>query len=633
MSSTATTHTVLWPAYETPADLAAIEAVRLEDRGLPETTYDALTRAARLWPDRPAIRVMPDAARWQQPVERTYSELLEAVDVHATVLSALGVQRSDAVTLLAPNCCELIEMFLAAQRVGIAAPVNPAMDSAHVADLIRRTGSRVLVTAGPALDDQVFGRVDSILAAVPSIDTVLLLQPTGVGDTDVAPPQLRAGVSVQYLASPFASTGSVRTGAPPVGDDLASLFHTGGTTGTPKLAAHRHSNEIADAWMIAANSVLDEHAVVFAALPLFHVNALIVTVLAPMLRGQTVVWAGPLGYRDVGLYGVFWQMVQAEKIAAMSAVPTVYSVLTQCPVDADISSMRACLVGASLLPPAVRSAFESHTGVPLLEGYGLTEATCASVRSFLHGQPQGSVGQRMPYQRIKAVDDDGVDVPAGHPGRLLIAGPTVFAGYVRGRTDTGFVLDAAGTVNEGWLDTGDLGAVDDDGFVTLTGRAKDLIIRGGHNIDPAAVEDALLAHPDVTGAGVVGRPDIHAGEVPIGYVTLRDGAAVSPDELAAFAAEHVSESAAAPKTVTIVEALPVTDVGKPYKLALRAEATRTAVENALTDASIPTPVSSRIDDGSVVAVVTRPDDDAAASEVLNAFAVRWEWATNSDGTS
>ena len=214
-----------------------------------------------------------------------------------------------------------------------------------------------------------------------------------------------------------------------------------------------------------------------------------VTLLAPLLRGQQAVWAGPLGYRDMALYANFWKIVQHYRIGAMSAVPTVYAVLAQCPVDADISSLRYALVGASALPAAVRKDFESHTGVPLVEGYGLTEGTCASVRSFPDHPRPGSVGQRLPYQRVKTVriDDDGRwwDVPAGEVGNLAISGPTVFPGYVTARTSDGYVLDGLGKLNDGWLDTGDLAWVDDEGFVHLTGRAKDLIIRGGHNIDPA----------------------------------------------------------------------------------------------------------------------------------------------------
>ena len=287
--------------------------------------------------------------------------------------------------------------------------------------------------------------------------------------------------------------------------------------------------------MIAAIGVLDTDSVAFAALPLFHVNALVVTLLAPLFKGQRVVWAGPLGYRDAKLFANFWKVVERYRISFMSGVPTIYAALADRPVDADISSLRFALVGASPLPKAVRQKFESSTGVPLMEGYGLTEATCASARSFVDHPVPGSVGQRLPYQQVKTIEVDAeggwVDLPTGAAGVLAIGGPTVFPGYVVDRGPDGPVLDGLGKLREGWLDTGDLARVDDDGFVHLVGRAKDLIIRGGHNIDPAVIENALLAHPAVTAAQAVGRPDVHAGEVPAAFVTLTPGASTTPEEL------------------------------------------------------------------------------------------------------
>ena len=396
-------------------------------------------------------------------------------------------------------------------------------------------------------------------------------------------------------------------GEPPAATDLAALFHTGGTTGTPKLAAHTHANEVSDAWMIAVTSLLHEDAVVFAALPLFHVNALLVTVLAPLFRGLQVIWAGPQGYRDQALYPHFWKLVERYRVTTMSAVPTVYSVLAGQPVDADISSLRFAVVGASPLPQAVRDGFESATGIRLVEGYGLTEATCVSALSFPHHPRAGSVGQRLPYQHVRAVqisaDGEWVELPAGQVGVLAISGPSVFPGYVTGRTPDGPVLDGLGKLREGWLDTGDLARVDPDGFIHLAGRAKDLIIRGGHNIDPAVIENVLLAHPAVTAAQAVGRPDPHAGEVPVAFVTLAPGANATGEDLRAWAAEHVPEQAAAPKAVTVLDALPLTLVGKPFKPALRAQATREAVADALRDIPSVTGVRAAVEDGAVVVVV------------------------------
>ena len=580
---------LLWPAYDGPRDLAVIEDVPLVDRGLPGTTYELLVRAVRLWPDRVALSVMSDGARWEQPTERTFAELLADVHRYANAFHALGVRRTDGVALLAPNCNELITATLAAEVAGIAAPINSGLSGEHTAELLRRSGARVLIAAGPDLAPEIWDNARE-LAVAAGIETLLALRPTGGGSAEAELLPIE-GARVGHLSALAVDQPHDRfVGEAPSATDLAALFHTGGTTGTPKLAAHTHANEVTDAWMIAAIGVLDSDSVLFAALPLFHVNALVVTLLAPLFKGQRVVWAGPLGYRDTQLLSNFWKVVERCRISFMSGVPTIYAVLADRPVDADISSLRFALVGASPLPKAVRERFESATGVPLLEGYGLTEATCASARSFVDHPVPGSVGQRLPYQQVKSiqvdVEGEWVDLPTGDVGVLAIGGPTVFPGYVVDRGPDGPRLDGLGKLRDGWLDTGDLARVDADGFVHLVGRAKDLIIRGGHNIDPAVIENALLAHPAVTAAQAVGRPDVHAGEVPAAYVTLAADAHATPEELRAWASDRVPEPAAAPKAVTVLATLPLTPVGKPFKPALRAEATGEVVADALRD--IPT---------------------------------------------
>jgi fatty-acyl-CoA synthase len=618
--------TLLWPAYDAPGDLASIEAVPLADRGLPGTTYELVERAARLWPERLAVSVLPDADRWEQPVERTFATLLADVHRYANVLHTLGVRRTDGVALLSPNCDELITVTLAAELAGIAAPMNGALSREHLAELLRRSGARVLVAAGPDLAPEVWESARE-LAVETGISALLALSPTGSGRAELVPVDGVRVARVSALAEEQPSGAFL--GDLPSGSDLAALFHTGGTTGTPKLAAHTHANQVSDAWMIALSPLLRGGGAVFAALPLFHVNALHVTLLAPLFRGMRSVWAGPLGYRDQALFAHFWRLVERHGVTTMSAVPTVYSVLAGCPVDADISTLRFAVVGASPLPPAVRDGFESATGIRLVEGYGLTEATCASVLSFPGHQRPGAVGQRLPYQQMKAVevgaDGEWVDLPPGRAGVLVISGPTVFPGYVTGRGPNGPAVDGLGKVHDGWLDTGDLAQVDADGFVHLNGRAKDLIIRGGHNIEPAVIEQALLAHPAVTGAQAVGRPDAHAGEVPVAFVTLAPGEDVSGEELLAWACDRVPEQAAAPKAVTVIDAIPVTSVGKPFKPPLRAESARQAVSEALSGVPGVLSVSGVVEDGAVLIVVavTRDADETPVKEELNRFAITW----------
>ncbi|MGN7778754.1 acyl-CoA synthetase [Mycolicibacterium sp. 22603] len=623
---------LLWPAAKSPQDLPAIEQVPLESRGLPESTYDVVLRAARLWPDRTAVTVLSEGADYQRGARRTFSQLADDVTRTAKALRHCGVDRDSAVLLISPNCDELITATLAAQAAGIAVPVNGSLSDEHVLELARLSGARLLITAAPDLDPRGVERA-AVLADAGLLDTVLLVRPTLADDVPEPLPTL-PGITVGYLSTLAAEQDPQPfEGGTPDSTQLAALFHTGGTTGMPKLAAHTHGNEVADAWMVALSADLADDAVVFAALPLFHVNALLVTLLAPLLRGRSVVWAGPLGYRDMGLYEHFWKIVEHYRLAAMSAVPTVYAVLAQIPVDADISTLTSAVSGASALPDTVRQDFLSATGVNLVEGYGLTEATCASARSFADHPRPGSVGQRMPYQQLRVVeigkDGSWQDVSPGQVGILAISGPTVFPGYVTRRTEDGYVIDGRGALRDGWLDTGDLASVDDEGFVYLAGRAKDLIIRGGHNIDPALIEDALLAHPDVTAAAAVARPDVHSGEVPVGFVTVRPGATVTGDELAAFAAEHITERAAAPKSVTVIDAIPVTDVGKPHKVPLRAIAAEHAVAEALTGHVGVLSIRGKVDAGLPVVMIdlAATADRAAVERTVKSFAVNHEIST------
>ena len=621
----------LWPSFHGPADLTAVERVPLSERGLPASTYELVRRAAALWPDRLAVSVLPNAEAFHTPFERTFAELASDVHRAAAVLAELGVSRGDAVAVVSVNCAEMLPLLLAAEAVGIYAPINPALTVEHASELVRRSGAQVIVAAGPELDPEIWART-RVIAEQTGARALLALRPTAA---PVQAPSLEpfGGTAVAYLAERMArADDSGLPVPPPSSGGVASYLHTGGTTGTPKLAARTHANEVSNAWMTRASDVLDQDSVIFAALPLFHTNALVVTVLGPLLKGQHVVWGGPLGYRDAPLFQTFWKIVERYRIAAMSAVPTVYAVLSQVPVDADISSLRLPIVGAAPLPPAVRDAFEAHTGVALCEGYGLTEATCASALSWPDSPAPGAVGQRLPYQEARAVAIDEATgtwtfLPEGEVGTLVLRGPNIFAGYLVA-PESGTELRAEGKVKDGWLDTGDRASVDAEGFIRLAGRAKDLIIRGGHNIDPAAIEDALLEHPDVTGAAAVGRPDPHSGEVPVAFVTLTSGSSLGPEELEAWAAERVPERAAAPRQIEIVPEIPLTVVGKPYKPELRRRAAEQAARDALAETSVPDRAQAVLVDGSVEIHVPHSDQDEEVARTLSRYAWIWKFTSS-----
>ncbi|MBV9919107.1 MAG: acyl-CoA synthetase [Solirubrobacterales bacterium] len=616
----------LWPQLSGPTDLGEIERVALSERGLPASTYELVRRAAEVWPDRPATSVLTEAERFLAPRVRTFADLADEVHRAADILFGLGVRRGDAVAVISVNCAQLLPLLLAAESVGIYAPINPGLAPEHAIELVRLSGAAVIVASGPELAPDVWLHARAIAEST-GARALLALRPT---TTSQAPPALEPleDLEVAYLDERMADAeAAALPGPPPASDDIASYLHTGGTTGTPKLAARTHANEVSNAWMIAARDILDQDSVMFAALPLFHTNALLVTVLAPLLKGQHVVWGGPLGYRDPGLFKNFWKIVEHYRIAAMSAVPTVYSVLAEVPLDGDISTLKLPIVGAAPLPPAVANAFEARTGVRLCEGYGLTEGTCASAFSWPDTPRHSTVGQRLPYQEARAVGIDEATgewtfLPDGEVGTLVMRGPNIFAGYLV-RDDVGTHLRLDGKVKEGWLDTGDLAAVDADGFIRLAGRAKDLIIRGGHNIDPAWIEDALLEHPDVTAAAAVGRPDAHAGEVPVAFVTLTAGSRLTPDELAAWATQHVPERAAAPRHVQIIDEIPLTSVGKQYKPELRRRAAEQAARAALTETGLADAVRAVLIDGAIEIHVPRSDSDEEVRAVLSQYA--WTW--------
>jgi fatty-acyl-CoA synthase len=591
----------------------------------PRSTYQLLLDAAHAWPDAVATQWIPDPAAYPDCLTWTYQDLAGRVTQIANALTALGVRRADAVTLCGVNTSALYAVTLAAQAVGIAAPVNPVLSAEHLTQLMRRTGSRVVVAAGPELDEARWHRLLAVCKAV-GVRAVLVLRPDAATG---APPPLPAdsGMLVAYLDDVAAGQPADRlVGAqPPAPDDLAAFVHTGGTTGAPKVAAHTHANELACARGIALATGLAPGEAMLGGLPLFHVNALLVTGLAPMFGGQRVVWPGPAGYRNPDLYARFWKIVEYYRIAAMSAVPTVYATLSRVPVDADISSLRLPVVGASPLPPSVREDFAAHTGRRLLEGYGLTEATCATTFTPPGGERTGSVGCLLPGQQIKTVrigaDGSWTDCAPGEVGVLAIGGPAVFAGYVTDPAAGGPRVSRDGVVHDGWLNTGDLGSVDRAGYVYLTGRAKDLIIRGGHNIDPRVIEDGLLRHPAVRAVAAVGRPDRRSGEVPVAYVVPADPDRFDEDELHAWATTAIGEPAARPKRIHPIPAIPTTEVGKQYKPALVADAATRAVSDALADGGIPVgSVTADHRNGHLVVTVTGADPHQVR-EAVSGFAL------------
>ena len=313
-------------------------------------------------------------------------------------------------------------------------------------------------------------------------------------------------------------------------------------------------------------------------------------------------------------------------------MPTLYASLLQQPIDGrDIGSLEYGLCGAAPLPLELMRGFQQRTGLKILEGYGLTEGTCVSTVNPPRGEQRpGSIGLRVPLQAMKAVvlEDAGAyvrDCGVGEVGVLVIRGPNVFAGYKAAEHNRGLWVDAGDGGR--WLNTGDLGRQDAEGHFYLTGRKKELIIRGGHNIDPASIEQPLHAHPAVQIAAAVGRPDAHAGEVAVAYVQLKPGARATEADLMAFAKDHIGERAAVPKAIRIIPAMPLTGVGKIFKPDLKLREIEDALAEALRGAGVGVGSLQAFNDpthGITVDLALEEGADAElAGRVLGRFAFRF----------
>lgn len=349
---------------------------------------------------------------------------------------------------------------------------------------------------------------------------------------------------------------------------MCALFHTGGTTGRPKLVRLTHGNQIHAAFGFAQVFGYDENDVVIDGLPWFHVGGTMTVGLAPLAAGGHLIVPSPYALRPPPVIEGYWRLVKHFRATVVGGVPTSIAALANAwrPGD-DASTVRMAMTGGAVLPRAVGERFEAVTGIRIFETYGMTETAAAIAFNPGHGEPRpGSVGFRAPYSQTRVVRLEGGRAVACAPnetGLVQVRGPQVFPGYVDPAHNDG-VLD-----DEGWLTTGDLGYLTEDERLVLTGREKDLIIRSGHNIDPAAIEDVANRFPGVQISAAVGMPDAHAGEVPILFVVPQPGASVDLDALQQFLQTHVHEPPARPKCVLLLDALPVTAVGKIFKPTLR----------------------------------------------------------------
>jgi fatty-acyl-CoA synthase len=404
------------------------------------------------------------------------------------------------------------------------------------------------------------------------------------------------------------------------------MLPTGGTTGHPKVA--RLANRAMVASCVSSRMALDDRKGdrSLIALPLFHVGGLFVGLGAALSAGATFVIAGPAGARDPAFVTHYWKIIETHRVTHGGGVPTTLGALADIPVgDCDISSLRIAATGASICPPEIERRFLARWGGACVQQvYGMTELAGGITHDVAGVRPRAeAVGTKNPMVELAILSGGELYTgPWPSPvGELLTKGPQVFPGYVdKKQTEDAFY--------EGWLRTGDICRVDADGFVYIMGRAKDVIIRGGHNIDPRTIEDAALEFPGVALAAAVGRPDTYAGEVPMLFVSGQPGVDIDPQALAAFVQEKILEPPARPRAVSIVAEMPVTPVGKIFKPKLREIAAGEAARELLAAEGLAKDVIvEAITDpsrGLYLRVTAAPSQAAAAKQLLQRFPVKIE---------
>jgi len=562
------------PRFESTAQVQAFEALApYAERVTAHSTYEALQLGASIDPHAAALHFLQHASPDETPLTLTHAQLIQRVTQAANAFHTLGVGRGDVVSLLLPLLPQAFVALFGAQAVGVANPVNPMLSAAQIADIVRAAGTRVLVTIGPVEGSDLWDKVTAVRHAVPSLKTVLVVGGAGhrgleAHDFDA---QLDAQPSAQLLSGRM----------PRDGDD-AGYFHTGGTTGTPKLVRHTHANQVSQAWALRLMGLAGPGQGVLFGLPLFHVGGALTQGLAPLANGGHVVVLSPAGWRDPHALPNVWRLVQRYRPQLFGAVPTVLAGALQVPINgADVGSLERVSGGGSAIPVAVIQAYERQLKLPVLEVYGMTETSSVHTMSYPHMPYQaGSVGRPLPHARTRVVKLDAEgrllgDCACNEIGVVAMAGPGVFAGYLSEQHNRGAFVEP------GWVNSGDLGRLDEHGQLWITGRAKDLIIRGGHNIDPAPLEELLYRHPAVALAALVGQPDAYAGELPVAYVQLKPGATAGSGELIGYLREHTPERAAVPVALHFVDPMPLTAVGKIFKPALRVDAMRRVAEQLL----------------------------------------------------
>lgn len=539
---------------------------------LADSPFHQLQRAAARDSGRLAIRFVPDGAGRDPPRDVSFGQFHALLFAAANVLHAQGARPDRAIAYLLTNTPEALALIWGGTAAGIVAPINHYLEPELLGSMLERMQADILVTdaqpAGVLLWEKIVAAVTRARCVRKILHVSETQSPRIEGVDIVRWDETRLSVAQDRLSSDR----QIR------GHQIAAYFHTGGTTGRPKFAQQTHGAQALAAKVAGFAMGIDASHRLIAGMPIFHAGGLMGCGLVPLAHGASIVQPTVLGYRGEGVISGLWRFCARHSVTMLVGPPTLYARLSDLPRDAlEHNPVRCAISSAAALPEAIHRRFECYSKLPLREVYGLTEATLLVAGTPYDAPTQvGSVGVRLPFVELGAFELDDSSrkpTPTGKPGMIAVRSPMVMPGYLG--------EDRASFPSDDWFDTGDVGYMDEQGYVYITGRAKDIIIRGGHNIDPSIIEDALRLHPDVADCAAVGMPDEDVGEIPIAYVTLHQNATVRLEELLRFARASIQERAAVPKKVVFLNQLPLTPVGKVSKVELRRDAVRLAATSAL----------------------------------------------------
>jgi len=583
---------------------AALEAEGWQ-RLLPAWTLaGAIEDAAKRFPDKAAIVQLKDDAAAANRL--SFSDYRDQVFRAANLFRGADEGAPPVVGVVMPF---LPEAFIAMWAGGIAGryvPINPFLDVEHVGAILNAAGATALVTVPPERGRGVWERLDALLDRAPGVRQVWL---AGAEPDD--PRSFEAALAREAAVLGFE----------PETDPAAecAYLHTGGTTGSPKLVRHTHEGQLLQGWLCGMAMGPEEDVVFGHAMPNFHVGGAIASGTRGLVYGQTIVTLTADGFRNPAVMPRFWDIVREQGITAIVTAPTTAAGLASARGEGPATLARYT-TGGGPLPLEVARAFERRFGIQLKEVWGGTEFH--GILSFHYDgdvPPRlGSCGRVVRFHRVISAVLDGNrfvrEAGADERGVLIAAGPTLIPGYVDPAADKSFFVEG-GPDGLVWATTGDIGMVDDDQYVWIFGREKDVIIRGGHNIDSALIDEVLAQHPAVLHAAAVGRPCPSKGELPIAYVELKPGAEASAEELAAHARAHIQERAAVPVDIVTLAALPMTAVGKVSKPHLRIMALE-----AVGRAECPDRAVAVEEKGGKLTLVVTADDEADQARIARIFA-------------